>query len=126
MYQDALALKSDEQYPVTKIREIDRILADLNAAKSREEQYNTLIAQADGQFDKADYDASKENYVAALKLKSEEQYPQDRIIEINRLVASLSQTIASYNAAIQRADEHFRNKNYFTSPDRTCASTWSR
>ena len=111
-YQDALALKPNEQYPMSKIREIDRVLADLDAAKSRDEQYRALVAQADSQFDNADYEASKENYVAALKLKSEEQHPQNRIVEINRLLAGLAQTIASYNAAIQRADEHFRNKNY--------------
>ncbi len=112
LYGEALALKSDERYPATKIREIDRILADINAAKSRDEQYAKLIAQADGQFDKAEYEASKENYVAALKLKNNEQHPQDRIREINRLLVQLEQTIASYNNAIRRADAHFENKNY--------------
>ena len=112
LYEEALVLKSDEQYPVTKIREIDRILADINAAKSRDVEYAKLIAQADGQFDKAEYEVSKENYVAALKLKNNEQHPQDRIREINRLLVQLEQTIASYNNAIKRADAHFENKNY--------------
>ncbi|WP_421918495.1 hypothetical protein [Marinifilum sp.] len=97
-YADALALKSEEQYPKTQLAKIDELLAEQQRQaeeaarlaaekKALEEKYASIVSLADSQFESGDYSSAKTNYSDALALKSEEQYPKSQLAKIDELLA---------------------------------------
>jgi tetratricopeptide (TPR) repeat protein len=136
-YNEAVGVKSGEQYPKDKITEIDKLLAEIAKKKAEEEaaalalqgkeqQYKTLIAQADDAFNSKNYDNAKAKYYEASAIKKEEQYPKDKINEITKLLAELAlkkeeDKLAAealkkkreyYDAVIAQADGDLSSKNY--------------
>ncbi len=136
-YNQAIGIKSTEKYPKDKLLEIDKILADLAAKKALEDKasatekeindrYNKLIASADNDFSTTNYQNAKTKYTDASALKKDEQYPKDKIIEINKLLADLAKKsdddkLAAeanrkkreyYAAVIAQADGEYLAKKY--------------
>ncbi len=136
-YNQALGVKPNEQYPKDKLKEIENILAEIAkkkaeedaaalALQNKEQQYQTLISQAEGLFNSKDYENAKIKYYEASNIKKEEQYPRDRINEITKLLADLAQKEADdklaaeaekkkreyFNAVIAQADGELAGKNY--------------
>lgn len=136
-YNEAVGIKSNEQYPKDKIAEIDQLLAEIAKKKAEEEaaalalqgkeqQYKSLIAQADNAFNTKDYEGAKIKYYEASAIKKEEQYPKDKINEIAKILAELAlkqeeDKLAAealkkkreyYDAVIAQADGEFSSKNY--------------
>ncbi len=115
-YQEALSLKSEESYPKEKIEEINSTLAD---AEEQEKAYAEAIKEADKLFDKEELEAAKAKYVEASSIKSEEQYPKDKIAEIDAKLEALAaeqeeirlkeeaqaEKDAQYQALIAEADQ---------------------
>ncbi|NOZ48399.1 MAG: hypothetical protein GXO79_16730, partial [Chlorobi bacterium] len=115
-FEKALQLKPNEKYPKNKI---DDILNELEKIKLLNEKYNTLIASADGSFSTKQYKESKTSYEKALELKPEEQYPKERLIEVNQKIAEQQKLLSDtkklneqYNNYITSADDAFKQKNY--------------
>lgn len=136
-YKKAIEVKSNEQYPKDKVAEIEALLAEiarkkaeeesaLMAEKERDEKYAALIAKADKSFNAKDYESAKSNYNEAVGVKSGEQYPKDKILEIDNLLAEMAKKKAEEEAAalalqgkeqqyktlITQADDAFNSKNY--------------
>ncbi|MCB0401786.1 MAG: hypothetical protein KDD41_06865 [Flavobacteriales bacterium] len=136
-YTEASAIMPDESYPKEKIKEIEKLLADLaakNAAneaaalaqKQLDEKYNALIASADGAFNAEAYEKAKTDYKAALALKPSESYPAERIKEIDALLAAqkakeeeikvmsnaMKQKQQQYDSYIALGDQNFGSKQY--------------
>jgi tetratricopeptide (TPR) repeat protein len=136
-YEQALALKSEEQYPKDKLEEIKLKLEELAKKKAEEEaaalaqkkldeEYNALIASADAAMGNEDYDKAKADYTAALGVKSQESYPQEKLDEIANILAELARKKAEEEAAqmaqkeidekyktfIADADAAFSSKSY--------------
>ena len=59
--------------------------------KIKEEKYQTLISQADSLYIEKNYSASKNTYSQALEIKPNENYPTNKIIEIDRLLVFLEE-----------------------------------
>ncbi len=123
MYQEALSYDRTKSYPSEQIDEIERILerrkAEKRAEQEKQEKYESLIAEADSQFDEERYKTSKNNYQAALDIKPEEEYPKQRIELINDQLARLKaekekreQQNERYREAINTADQLFRLEEY--------------
>lgn len=120
-YNDALAIKSGEQYPTDKIAEIDKILDELAnkdaTAKQLNEKYAAAITKGDAAFASKDYDGAKGFYTDALGLKANEKYPKDKIATIDALIAKMAGTKEleeKYKATIAKADGEFGSKDYAT------------
>ena len=136
-FEKALTLKSEEEYPKEKIEEIKTLLAELAAKKAEDEaaalaqkeiddKYNGFIIAADNALGTKEYDNAIKNYESAIGVKEEEQYPKDKIEEINELLAELERkkeeddanTLAQkeldeqYNAFITAADAALAGKDY--------------
>ena len=125
-YNEALGVKSAEQYPKDQIKEIDRILAEIAKKeaeeKAKEAKYQSLIVAADGFLGSKNYDGAKGKYNEALNVKSAEQYPKDKIAEIEGILAELAKKEAErkaqealdadYQGLITTADGFFNSKNY--------------
>ena len=54
-YQNALVIKPAENYPKSKVTEIDQILAEIAQQKSLDDQYAVLISQADKRLAEKSY-----------------------------------------------------------------------
>lgn len=98
-YKEALGLKPAEIVPAEKIKEIDKILAQLEADKQKralnEKNYNDAIAKANELFDKGQYDPAKKEYERALTFMPEEVFPKQRIAKINELKSLLAKQSAT-------------------------------
>jgi tetratricopeptide (TPR) repeat protein len=121
VYQEALLIKSDEQYPRTKIQEIDRLLAMETARKQREIDagYKSAITQANDNFNRKLYEQAKSGYEKALSFKPDDMYSKNRISEIDRIILQEQQRLASektkknqYDALITKADAAMKIKDY--------------
>lgn len=114
-YTEASGIKPSEQYPKQKISEIDKLLAEAGKQKELEEKYKAAIAKADGAFSAKDYTSAKSSYTEASGIKPVEQYPKQKLAEIDKLLGDLAkqkEMDAKYQAAISKADEAFASKDY--------------
>lgn len=84
-YQEALAKKENE-FPKTKIKEIEKILLDLKAEQENQEVYDRLMGEAKTFFDAKEYEKAKAKYENAADRKPSEQLPIDKIAEIKKLI----------------------------------------
>jgi tetratricopeptide (TPR) repeat protein len=109
-YNLAIAIRPDEKYPRDKLREVEQII--LAQEKIIQENYDKLIALADGYFNKKEYDQAKINYQNALKNKPDEAYPIQKLGEIERLVSDLETLQANYARIIAYADVKFKAKEF--------------
>ncbi len=108
-FQSALSLKSDEKYPQDKITAINGILGQ---QKALQESFDKAIAAAEKSFTDKDYPQAINGYQAALGIKSGEKYPQDRITEINTIIAQLKAIQDGYEKEVASADKAFSEKSY--------------
>ena len=127
-YEDALALKPNEQHPAQRISAI-RSQMDADAlAKSeaerlereraeQERRYAELIAKADKSFGAKEYGSARTNYSDALGVKPGEKHPTERLAEIDRILKELAdkeaadRSLAEKDAAERaRLEEENRKK----------------
>jgi len=109
-YQEALKMRPDEEYPVQKIAEIERLVTDLETLQAN---YSKLIAAADKSFKAKEYDAAKSKYVEAAALMPDEGYPKDQIEAINKIFkAEMERIQQNYDKAIADADKFFSARVY--------------
>ena len=115
-YNQALNIKSNESYPKQKINEIDKIIAQ---EKALDNKYINLISFADDQLASGKYNDAKNSYINALQVKPNENYPKQKIAEIDNILAQQkiaaekqAQTDAQYNNLISQADAQYRAKAY--------------
>ena len=108
-YLVASDMKPYEQYPIDRIIAINEILAKLQLLQ---DQYNSIIAKADGQYDNKEYASSRSTYQDASNIKPEEAYPKNRIKEIDDILARLKAERDAYDRIVALADEYYLNKDF--------------
>jgi tetratricopeptide (TPR) repeat protein len=115
-YQQASQIKPNETFPKQKIDEISKLIDAENALKAK---YDNLINMADAAFSSKQLEQAKNQYQQALGVKPNEQYPNQRIVEIDKLIAEQTKLLAEqerintqYTAFISKADAGFNQKNY--------------
>jgi tetratricopeptide (TPR) repeat protein len=115
-YQSALKLKPAETYPANRIASIEKILADLKTAKERDDKYNAIIVKADGLLAAKSYQEAKSEYTNAQEIKQQEQYPKEKIAEIDGILASIAaeqkKREEDYASAIARADQFLKSMSW--------------
>ncbi|MCK9423913.1 MAG: hypothetical protein M0Q38_15090, partial [Bacteroidales bacterium] len=114
-YLKASNLKPQEEYPKTKIVEVDRILEEILKEKAFEEKYSGFIANADKLFTDKSYTLARTEYSNASALKPAESYPKEKITLIDNLLAGIAAQKATeekYQAAVANADKLMLAKTY--------------
>jgi hypothetical protein len=112
-YKDASNLKPEEAHPKQRIAEIEQQLDQAARAKAEEERllrekqekeqrYKDLIAAADKAFTAKKYEEARTDYSTAAGVKPEEQYPKDRLAEIERLIAEAARLADEAKSAAER------------------------
>jgi len=108
-YKIALTFKPQESYPKDKIEGAMKLLAEL---KQLQEDYNKLITTADASFKSKNYEDAKSDYQEASNLKKEEQYPKDKLAEIESIVNAAAKLDQEYTTAIEQGDKAFDTEKY--------------
>jgi len=114
-YGRALDLKPLQEYPKTRIAEIDKALADVARLKAIDDQYAAIIAGADKLLAEKSYESAKAEYVRALNLKPLQEYPQAKIAEIDQALAEIARLKAlddQYASIVKTADNMLADKSY--------------
>ncbi|MBK9357525.1 MAG: hypothetical protein IPN08_09090 [Bacteroidales bacterium] len=108
-YQQALSIKQNEKYPGDQIVKINE---SLSANRSKEEQYQKLISDADRLMDSGALADASDNYTRALALKPAEKYPQEQLKAIVTLTEAQKARQTSYNQQISAADKLYNEGAY--------------
>ena len=111
LYTRATKFETAEAYPSEKIVEIEKILADNAANASKESQYNTLIAQADNQFESENWADARIIYNKALHAV-DKQYPKDQIAQIDNKINEEKNKHEEYDQLIRKADNEFTSEDW--------------
>ena len=112
-YNLALILKPTENYPKSKLNEIDAWFA--NQQKAFESNYAQMLLEADQLFEEKEYARAKEKYAFALETKPDDNYPKDQLAAIETifvLQAEENKKDAAYGLLIAEADRLFADGNY--------------
>jgi hypothetical protein len=114
LYERAKGIRPSDPVPQQKIDEINKILADLAAAKEVQAKYDAAIAQADKLFGEENYKDAKSAYQAALDIKSDEQYPKDQMVLCDQKMQdeSANEVEREYQKILTAAQKNFDEKNY--------------
>ncbi|MEO8590168.1 MAG: hypothetical protein ABI432_12415 [Flavobacteriales bacterium] len=119
-YRDALQLKPGEAHPQERITAIEQQLDAAAQAKAEEDRlarekqdrdrrYSELITTADRAFGSKQYEEARGAYSDALGVKPDERHPQDRLVEIERILGDLArQAGLDREAADREAAERAR------------------
>jgi hypothetical protein len=136
-YNEAIGIKSSEQYPKDQLAAIDKAITDEKsnmdaAAKAKAEaelnaKYTAALKKGDDAFKKKDWANSKAGYNEALGFKPAEQYPKDQLAAIDKAIAdeksgmdaaakakAQAELDAKYNAAIKKGDDAYTKKDWAT------------
>jgi len=109
-YQDALKLKPNESYPISKIGEIERLSTDLSKLQ---DNYSRLIIEADRMFTSRELQEAKAKYMEASALFPDEEHPKNGIEEINLTFrAEAEKSGGAYDKAVADADKFFAAGEY--------------
>ena len=114
-YTRALGIKQDAAHPKNRLAEIKKIQADEDAAKKKEGEYNTILADAKKSFDLKLWEEAKKKYQSALDLKPGEAIPVSQIGIIDdeiKKAKALAEKNKAYDEAIASGDAAFKNKNW--------------
>lgn len=87
-FEAAAELKPQAILPKDKIEEINKIL---DANRSEEERYVSLLTRADNSFAEEKWEESKDFYNRALAVFSDKNYPKEQIIIIDQKLEELAE-----------------------------------
>lgn len=120
-YEAALTLMPDNQIAIDKVASVNNLLAEKAEAEANQKAYASLIEQGDSYFKEKNFEMAKLKYLDAQELMAEEQYPVDKVNEIEMLLEKqrlsemadeLAAIEAEYNEALRAADGFMNERNY--------------
>lgn len=93
-YQQAAALKPDQNNIVSKIGEINSLLGEKEAMQKREANYENLIKSADEALEENQLQQALASYNEASALFEDRNYPKEQITLINKKLEALAEAEA--------------------------------
>jgi hypothetical protein len=121
LYQQSLTIKNDEEYPKSKLTEIDAILAKMAAddaadkQKAIDDEFNALVIEGDEFIRKEDYNMGINSYENALDVKPGDETVQAKIEDARTRLKEKLASLAlddQYEALINDADKLFRAQSW--------------
>jgi tetratricopeptide (TPR) repeat protein len=105
----ANVLKPDEKHPVSRIKEIDEQLKEL---ERKQKIYDKTVRAADSLYNLKEYQAAMNEYLYASGLLPSEAYARSRVNEINQIFETARQEQRAYEKAVEEADELYMIQDY--------------
>lgn len=109
-YRQASLLMKGDNYANSRLNEIDQLIAE---REQTEKDYTRLLSIADAAMQSRSYEMAKLKYKEAARLKPSEDYPVDKILEIDKLLAKNNDS-DDYQKFLKKADSYFSVKNLET------------
>ena len=104
-YQFAISLLPKEEYPKSKLVELNKLIADETFML---EVYDKTIAKADSLFLIKSYKLAIDSYRSATDLQPTAAYPKAQITQINILLNPLE----AYNKLLEQADNYYLVRDF--------------
>lgn len=98
VYNEALQIMPQNSYPREKIAAIDKVVADNRATAQKQQQYDNYIEKANVAFNAQNYTAAKQLYQQALMVNPNADLPNQKITELESLIAQQQQTLQAQQA----------------------------
>lgn len=115
-YEQARNIKPDDKYVKDKLLEISRIETIANGEKLK--KYKEAIDLADALLKQEDWQGAVQSYNQASEYQPKEQYPKQRITELNEKLQTLeAQLLASYNSSITEGDKAYQTRSWDVAMD---------
>ena len=114
-YQEAIALRSDDEYPKNRVKEIDAKLKEIADLEAKKKAYEAAMLAGQKAFDSKTYEEAIAKFEEAKGIDSEQTEPQKKIDEINQILADLKSAAekeAAYAAAMEAANTLRDAKTY--------------
>ncbi len=114
-YTEASKLFPKNTYPTEKINTITKTEKKIAVEKALLERYQLVLHKAEDLFQNENFVSAKLKFEEACDLKPEENYPKEKLSEINLILERITaqQTAdQNYQNAIQLADTYFENEDY--------------
>lgn len=108
-YQKALVSIPGQKAVTDKIDEINRMKSGLAA---KDNQFTSLLSEADILFDKASYNEAKGKYNEILVIEPDDEHAKARIAEIDQIQTAQREIENNYNKTIAAADIYFKNQEF--------------
>ena len=108
-YQKALVIIPGQKDVTDKIDEINRMKSGLAA---KDNQFASLLSEADKLFDKASYNEAKGKYNEILVIEPDDEHAKARIAEIDQIQTAQREIENNYNKTIAAADIYFKNQEF--------------
>jgi len=115
-YEEALMIFPDDRYAQ---RQIDDINKQIGVHHENQQTYNTSISEADRLFAEKQYESAREKYNEALQAMPQNNYPREKVTEIDRLIQQKSQAEQAqieaerkYNGLIAQGNAAYVAKNF--------------
>ena len=109
-FKEALRIFPDEQLPKDKLAEIEVKLKEISNEEAdkaaQQKKYQDLIFKANGEFGRESWESAKLTFQEALVVFPDEQFPKDKIAEIDLKLKEL----ADAKLASEAADEEGRKR----------------
>lgn len=114
-FVEASLLDETQKLPKDKIAEIDAKISENKNKQLQKEQFDELMMQGQAFFDQGDLNGAKTKYEQAKAIDKTSTVPDQKIKEINELLAKKSADEQLKNeiaSLVAKADEQFNAKNY--------------
>ncbi|MCZ4408293.1 hypothetical protein O3Q51_05705 [Cryomorphaceae bacterium 1068] len=114
-YKEALELRPEESYPKDQIAEAERIIEELAAAMANQEQFNKLMAEADGFSDEEKFVEAIAKYEEALVVIPGNSEAESKLAKAQDALANIEENAAKkaqYEELIASADAAFKADKY--------------
>lgn len=114
-YNQALAIKADNEVVKQKIADATAKWEARNQLAALENNYQQLVKSADTKLSDKNYIEAKNLYAQALSLFADREYPQQKITEIDKVLAEQAAVLAletNYSNLIQQADNEYNTLQF--------------
>ena len=115
-YKKASGVKPNEDLPKEKVKELNDLIAEIQANSSLNEQYSNFIAEAESFENNGDLKSAIASYEKAKGVKPEESLPDAKIAELRGLIAENAEEQAAldkdYAEAMERGETYMASENY--------------
>lgn len=114
-YKEALTLRPEESYPKDQIAEAEKIIEELAAAMANQEQFNTIMAEADGFAAEEKFVEAIAKFEEALVVIPGNSEAESKLAKAQDALANIEENAAKkaqYDAQIITADAAFKAENY--------------
>ena len=109
LFNEAQIAKPKEKDPAKRIKEVEKIVADL--AKNKADYDQTMIT-ANGLLSAKEYEKAKATFDKASQFLPGETLPKEKIKEIDLILEKIKKEEAEYNKFIASADKHYGEEKY--------------